>query len=1188
MNSKKVLSILTLMIFILSSFIPMLGVNAATQETITLNSSLYKAIKAQLEEKGVFASYNDEQYTLTISQDAINMITELNLSNKEISDLTGLDKFANLKSLDLSANDLTKESNLEVLNSFDLKFLDISSNEISDVSAITNIKEIEEINLHDQIFNEVVVVDNSVVKQGTIKYEVELPQIIREFAKPIKSEWLQDAYINNGTSKLKIDWTLFNANSDSIRVTIGTNAGTMYNGLVTLNIRVTDMNNELYNSEINLHVVVVNENQRGIIFKDRNLYNAVKAQLKRGQSINEDLTKVTKIRNLFDCAYDEQMILVINENDLINEIVSLLVANKRIEDLSGIEMFVGLKNNLDISSNYVDTVDRIVDLQEKKNEEELKLQTRFKEKASKLSEKAETLEKLETSLESIIKEYNEAVKKYNAIVDSNDQNKSEKILEAFKAIQEKGKRYIELSGTNIHLYDGDPAEYTYSIKMLENAEPDANTKLNEVSFVIGEAGEIGSVRVDIETRIKTLHEMYNNMYKVTSLLTPELKNITDEEFDNLTLEKAKALFQAQVSKLSSMEKYLTSYEKDYLSEKYAMDFSEEEKSPVTAHFTKLAETLEENANVADYKNVLNDMRIFGYFTTITNECLIHKFVKFNDTACVGYPEDEVMLKVEDDESYEYIYAAMDKHNEDCPMQGMDIEDIYVIANRIGKASEADIKDGVVLPRLYKLNISENLIEDITKLSVLKELRRLYAADNELVNIYNVDWTAFPKLNTLDLAFNNLSDIKVLETLKGLKSLNLAKNLISGSLDFIISDMKRLEEIDFSSNQIDDIESFLAQYEFIAKAKNMEVHEYLKSQYAPVIRLQNQDLSIEATIEKTGSSAKIELPKIFSQIEKLDWTNTSFGITSLTGNVSSDGKYVVVDTRTIGDKVGAISINGSNIATGTTCGIKYTVVEQMDKLSPEVTLTTNGGTYELADGVAKIATKVTVKDNGQVVKAEYAWATSNVDKQESYTLMDSFEDKELSLDVTEAGTYYLWVRATDNSGNVVETCSQAFVVNPEVVETVKDITVTINTNDGSTVKAVQTVNDTNYIFVPANTKVADVLKEVTLNTEEYQAVIKDAAGENTKAEDATVKTNEALVVDGLDDKAKCVIVVKGDITGDGATSISDIFKLNLYRNGREELTDAEVLAGNVVDSDSEINMNDIIKLNQYRLNKINEL
>ena len=57
-------------------------------------------------------------------------------------------------------------------------------------------------------------------------------------------------------------------------------------------------------------------------------------------------------------------------NTLINEITSLKLDNYQIEDLTGIEKFVGLTNELDISFNYVDTLEKVFALVDEKLIEE--------------------------------------------------------------------------------------------------------------------------------------------------------------------------------------------------------------------------------------------------------------------------------------------------------------------------------------------------------------------------------------------------------------------------------------------------------------------------------------------------------------------------------------------------------------------------------------------------------------------------------------------------------------------------------------------------------------------------------------------------------------------------------------------------------------------------------------------------
>ncbi len=73
-----------------------------------------------------------------ISQTEAESVKSLDLSSKEISDMTGIENFTNLDSLDCSRNDLTF---LNVSKNTSLEYLDCHYNKLSslDVSAITSL-----------------------------------------------------------------------------------------------------------------------------------------------------------------------------------------------------------------------------------------------------------------------------------------------------------------------------------------------------------------------------------------------------------------------------------------------------------------------------------------------------------------------------------------------------------------------------------------------------------------------------------------------------------------------------------------------------------------------------------------------------------------------------------------------------------------------------------------------------------------------------------------------------------------------------------------------------------------------------------------------------------------------------------------------------------------------------------------
>ena len=68
----------------------------------------------------------------------------------------------------------------------------------------------------------------------------------------------------------------------------------------------------------------------------------------------------------------------------------------------------------------------------------------------------------------------------------------------------------------------------------------------------------------------------------------------------------------------------------------------------------------------------------------------------------------------------------------------------------------------------------------------------------------------------------------------------------------------------------------------------------------------------------------------------------------------------------------------------------------------------------------------------------------------------------------------------------------------------------------------------------------------------------------------------------------VAVVKGDVTGTGNSSVSDVAKLYQYLKGKIDMEGHYVLAGNVVDTDNEIKIGDVAKLYQFIKGKISSL
>jgi hypothetical protein len=90
--------------------------------------------------------------------------------------------------------------------------------------------------------------------------------------------------------------------------------------------------------------------------------------------------------------------------------------------------------------------------------------------------------------------------------------------------------------------------------------------------------------------------------------------------------------------------------------------------------------------------------------------------------------------------------------------------------------------------------------------------------------------------------------------------------------------------------------------------------------------------MELNLVKMGTTTYVDLPNIFRQAESLDNVRTSFGTNSIFGNVTNDGKQVLLDTSKLGDQISQVSIVDTKyldpgICSQTYCVIKYTVTAQ---------------------------------------------------------------------------------------------------------------------------------------------------------------------------------------------------------------------------------------------------------------------
>lgn len=1022
MKRKMLISIALIIIMLSSSILPVFQVYAATNVAITLNSKLYDGIKANLMEQGIYAKYNDAQRTLYIDESLLDTITKLKLSNYEIEDLTGLENFKNLTNIDLSSNELDEQSNLEVLNNYDLEFLDLSSNEIQDVSMITDINNIETLNLHNQKFNQVNIIemDTSTTSDNETTVSYDLPQILT-YAGTLKSEWLIEEKSSNDSPY--INWTSFDPST--LKVTVITRRGTTpLLGMDVLRVNnITDSDNKLYNSNMNLFYITVQTNERGIVFKDRNLYNAIKEQLTKGQEENEDIMSFTDEKNLYERAFDEPMVLVINIDDLINKITSLKLNNKQISDLTGIEYFVGLEKELDVSENYIDSIDKIIELKHKKEEEQANLQQRFKAQLALVRE-------VKTEMDG----YRETQKKEEANLE-----KLEKELAAIAPDKTEEKA------------------------AKENAISETRQKIAEAK------GKFDAKKSKLISRMDSLYNIYIKEYKLTTILTKDLKLMTDSEYNNLTYAKAKELYLAQVRRMGTIEPNLTEYEKKYIIEKYHIPtettenvngetVTKEIENPIKTYFDDVVNYVDD-MTLSNLKTQISNFRKRDIYLTAINYCFLERLYTGSlDCLAHDYLERLKEEKTYDNESTasidyvneHYNFTGTTTYNLVCDgtvnlLNDTDFEIFYATAGKFVSCSDDEINTYVILPKLKKLNISENMIENIDRISEISELKELYAGYNELINVNNVDWSAMKYLIKLDLSMNDISEIKCLENATKLKELYVARNLINGSFNFDLRKLPSLTVFDLSQNQIDDIEYLIEQLSFFARAYNMTISEYLQRKIKD-IRLNNQELTMTTDVVRLDSSdtlKKVNLPNIFRQVEQIDFPRTSFGITSLYGKGTANGKEATLYAGVLGTNQAVVTITngtkGYSIAHGTSCSIIYNVIDQAT--ISDITITSEKSEVDLGETV-QLAAEI----NG----------TNNPDTSVTWELSGNNSENTI---LTEDGKLTIGSDETASSVEVMATSNYDLTKNGTKTITVKlpsitSVAITPNTAEVQIGKSIQ--------------------------------------------------------------------------------------------------------------------------------------
>lgn len=204
-------------------------------------------------------------------------------------------------------------------------------------------------------------------------------------------------------------------------------------------------------------------------------------------------------------------------------------------------------------------------------------------------------------------------------------------------------------------------------------------------------------------------------------------------------------------------------------------------------------------------------------------------------------------------------------------------------------------------------------------------------------------------------------------------------------------------------------------------------------------------------------------------------------------------------------------------------------------------------------------KVEVEPNDKIIKITATDELSGIARCEINGTQVTLTENVYEYEVTEDGNYIITV--TDKAGNT---------------ET-KQIEVTGTTIDFESDEEIEKIekNQKQYLILSKEFNVEGIKNKFK--------EIKDIKIVKSNSEERT----EGNVVTGdkiIRNKTEYTIILKGDIDCNGKIDIDDMFKLNKYRLGKQELTDIEMLAGDA-NEDGKVDIDDMFLINKYRLKKV---
>ena len=206
----------------------------------------------------------------------------------------------------------------------------------------------------------------------------------------------------------------------------------------------------------------------------------------------------TDARNLYQDYYSEPYVLVITDSDIFNKITSLILNDKKIDDLTGIEKFVGLESNLNVSYNYIDTLANIYSLQLNKEELTSVLQQLYTRR----------LELMNTDRTKVETAYNSANEKREAI-----EEEIKKVTDAIAEAEGLTKPTADYNQSVIDNYEATKSNYDAEADRLKEIRNTKKTDMEDKARVRDQKYVAFTSAKETLRNVPTYGQMYLNTFE---------------------------------------------------------------------------------------------------------------------------------------------------------------------------------------------------------------------------------------------------------------------------------------------------------------------------------------------------------------------------------------------------------------------------------------------------------------------------------------------------------------------------------------------------------------------------------------------------------------------------------------------------------------------------------------------------